>query len=66
MICNIYFRKGKNGKLQVSLSSTSLTYQLFKYGVIDSVPSVTNDGHFVDAHNIENIDTSLYNLLFLN
>lgn len=62
---NIYARRLPSGDVMVALSNTSLTYQLFEYGVITEVPAVCNDGHFVPAQNLERIDTTIYNILYL-
>lgn len=62
---NVYVRTKEDGTTQVALSSTSLAYQLFEYGVIDEVPTICNDGHFVTAHNLEKIDNSMYNILYV-
>lgn len=62
---NVYVRTKVDGSTQVALSSTNVAYHLFDNGVIDEIPSVCNDGHFVTAHNLENIDSSAFNILYI-
>lgn len=65
MTNNIYCRTTSDGTLQVALSSKNITYKLYEYGVIDTIPDICYDGHFVDAHNIEKIDKKVFNILYL-